>query len=447
VIPFPTNASSNEALQGNPLVPQRISKKNNAKDFSSLISSLLEKPRTPKEGNAGAVHLSAGVKGAREPLVLRQPEDPKKEKAAGPQKSAGTAAKDAVADAAVRAKPRAETSVSAQAESKAPAGVSAAQPVSVKAVPVKDAKADDTETSPAEARSPAKQRGPELRKKDRLSDGQDASAEAISAASATAGAAAAAPQKAAAKADAAAKAEDGVEGVDGKKKDKRKDRLEIEVFDQRKGEAYGGSNAAARNAAQPEAGSNEGSGKNGADLVLTLRDGSAETNTDKADSARGAAGQKASFADALARELRESYNGDIVQRASVVLKDGGDGLVRLSLRPEALGSVKIKLELADNKIAGRILVETEEALKAFGKELRSLEQAFVDGGFDGASLELALSSGDSGAGSGRREQADAPRPFFSDRIVAAEYESTVPSADAARRSGGIREDSLIDMLA
>lgn len=109
------------------------------------------------------------------------------------------------------------------------------------------------------------------------------------------------------------------------------------------------------------------------------------------------------------------------------------------MRPESLGAVKIKLELTDNKVAGRILVESDEALKAFAKELRSLEQAFLDGGFDGASLELALSSGDSGAGSGGREGADAPRPFFSERLIATEYDSAVPAAVAS--------DSVIDMLA
>jgi hypothetical protein len=233
-----------------------------------------------------------------------------------------------------------------------------------------------------------------------------------------------------------------VEGVDSRKKDKRKDRLEIEVFDQRSGSAYGASAGIPKPSPRPRRG---GTSKGGGDLVLTLREGPRKAAPTRPD-LPGRLFTENELRRRPGRELGESYNNDIVQRASVVLKDGGDGLVRLSLKPEALGSVKIKLELADNKIAGKILVETDEALKAFGKELRSLEQAFLDGGFDGASLELALSSGDSGAGSGRREDSGAPRPFFSDRLAAGEYDSAVPEA-GTRRPIGVREDALIDVLA
>ncbi len=240
-------------------------------------------------------------------------------------------------------------------------------------------------------------------------------------------------------------AEKKLEGVDEKKRDakSKKDRLEISVIDQRSGQVFGGPQTEQQKLASGEEKSSDSSG---ADLVLHLKDGASDASSEK--SGQSGTAQKGAFADALARELRETYNGDIVKQASVVLKDGGDGLLRLSLRPESLGSVKIKLELTDNKIAGRILVETDEALKAFGKELRSLEQAFVDGGFDGASIELALSSGDTGGGAGNRDNAETPKPFFSERLIASEYDSAVPAADGAgARFRGARPDALIDMLA
>jgi hypothetical protein len=155
-----------------------------------------------------------------------------------------------------------------------------------------------------------------------------------------------------------------------------------------------------------------------------------------------------SFRNILARELHENLNGDIVRHASVMLRDGGEGTIRLSLRPETLGSVKIRLEITENKIAGRIIVESDEAFKAFEQELRSLEQSFRDSGFDGASLEMAFASGDQEGG--RRGAADSP---FSGRLAALRYDAAVSGISENPEESqwpGIRPDSqgrpLVNML-
>jgi len=101
--------------------------------------------------------------------------------------------------------------------------------------------------------------------------------------------------------------------------------------------------------------------------------------------------------DILARELHQNFNNDIVRHASVILRDSSEGTIRLALKPESLGNVKIRLEMAENKITGRITVESEEALHAFEKELTSLEKAFVESGFEGANLEMSLASDSGGA--------------------------------------------------
>jgi flagellar hook-length control protein FliK len=95
----------------------------------------------------------------------------------------------------------------------------------------------------------------------------------------------------------------------------------------------------------------------------------------------------------LTRELHQNLNGDIVRQASVVLHEGGQGTIRLNLKPESLGNVKIHLEMSENKVTGNVIVESDEALKAFEHELRALEQTFRDGGFDGATLNLELADG------------------------------------------------------
>jgi hypothetical protein len=144
------------------------------------------------------------------------------------------------------------------------------------------------------------------------------------------------------------------------------------------------------------------------------------------------------FEDILARELHQNLNGDIVRHASVILRDGGEGLIRLSLKPDTLGNVKIRLEMTENKITGHIVVESDEALRAFEREIGALEQAFKDSGFDSANLDMSLASGDGGAEQRREAGERALReqvPFFSERFAA---------EDAASRYDALTEKT--DML-
>lgn len=232
--------------------------------------------------------------------------------------------------------------------------------------------------------------------------------------------------------------ENKVESSETRKKDKRKERLEIELYDHRTGgTAPSPESAGLQKPEGPASGDRKAVAE--ADLVVNLRAGNAERGAE--DAPRPGAATGTSFSDALARELRENANADIVKHASLVLKDGGEGLLRLSLKPDTLGAVKIRLEMADNRIAGRILVESDEALKAFEKELASLEQAFRDGGFDGASLELAVSS--NGARGGGERGGEGKGAFFSERL-ASTYDASVVPVDGASASSS--SESLVNVL-
>ena len=96
------------------------------------------------------------------------------------------------------------------------------------------------------------------------------------------------------------------------------------------------------------------------------------------------------FEDALARELRGDLSTDIVRDALLIIRNGGEGSIRLSLQPASLGDVKIRLEMTENKITGHIIVESSEALRAFERELPVLEKAFRDSGFSETNLEMSL---------------------------------------------------------
>ena len=121
----------------------------------------------------------------------------------------------------------------------------------------------------------------------------------------------------------------------------------------------------------------------------------------------------------LARELHQSFNGDIVRHASMALRNGGEGTIKIALHPETLGNVKIHLEMTENKITGHIVVESEEALNAFRKEISALEQAFKDSGYADASLDLSMTAD----GSDRENQElYENESSFMQRIAASGYE-------------------------
>jgi hypothetical protein len=149
-----------------------------------------------------------------------------------------------------------------------------------------------------------------------------------------------------------------------------------------------------------------------------------------------------SFGQLLARELRGDLSGDIVKQAAVVLRDG-EGTIRLSLKPESLGKVKIRLEMAENKISGHIFVETEEALRAFEQEIHTLEQSFRDSGFE-ASLSAALDY----RNDGRRWKEETASPFFSERFAASAYEGGADQGitEASGGYGSGLEFSAVNML-
>jgi len=119
------------------------------------------------------------------------------------------------------------------------------------------------------------------------------------------------------------------------------------------------------------------------------------------------------FSSVLAEQLKAGWNNDIVQNAHLILKDGDQGTIRLRLHPDSLGSVKIELQLSDNNISGKIIVESQEAKSAFERNMAQLQDAFKQGGFESARLEVQVGSGNSGAAGGKGQ--DGPVPYWSER--------------------------------
>jgi flagellar hook-length control protein FliK len=196
---------------------------------------------------------------------------------------------------------------------------------------------------------------------------------------------------------------------------KNRERFTLEVQDLRTGQ-----NGAALNAGQEINPRLEAGAERVTDITVELKDGGGNREFMQGGHEKSA-GQ--AFGDILARELHQNLNGDIVRQASIMVRDGGEGTIRLSLKPEALGMVKIRLEMAENKITGHIIVESDEALRAFEKEIGALEQAFRDSGFEGASLDMAL-AGDGRQNSGQGQwNREAATPFFPPQFVSSSYDT------------------------
>jgi len=158
----------------------------------------------------------------------------------------------------------------------------------------------------------------------------------------------------------------------------------------------------------------------------------------------GKNGHGSSFQSVLSQEVQQQLVSEMVHQASFIMKDGGEALIRLALKPESLGTVKIRLEMTENHITGRILVDTPEALRAFEQEMAQLEQAFREGGFAQAHLELGLSNG-GGNGSPGGNPLAGEGPFYSERLVAGQYAS---HQDAGNISlGVVSSEGGINLLA
>lgn len=172
--------------------------------------------------------------------------------------------------------------------------------------------------------------------------------------------------------------------------------------------------------------------KNDTAVQLTMKmAGNAETNI--TSSSNQAAGANSSVFQAMLSNAVQENASDIVKAGNIVLKDNNQGSINLILKPEALGNVKISLNLNDKVISGQINVQTREALEAFRESIDSLKQAFTESGFETGSFDLNFSSGQNFAqnsGNGENQSAS----YFAEKAYG-DFVSS--SADAGGRGESV----------
>ena len=95
--------------------------------------------------------------------------------------------------------------------------------------------------------------------------------------------------------------------------------------------------------------------------------------------------------------LREMAGSELTRAAGIILRDGGGGEIRLVLRPESLGSVRVRLNLTDNVIDGKIIVDNPAVKHIVEGSIDSLTRALSADGFQTASLQVSVGGGGGGA--------------------------------------------------
>ncbi|HVO39864.1 MAG TPA: flagellar hook-length control protein FliK, partial [Spirochaetia bacterium] len=136
------------------------------------------------------------------------------------------------------------------------------------------------------------------------------------------------------------------------------------------------------------------------------------------------------FAGAMDR-LRDMAGSEMMKATGIILRDGG-GEIKLVLKPESLGSVRIRMNLVDNVIEGRIIVDNPAVKQVFDGNINSLMRALTAEGFQTASLQVSV--GGQNTDNGKEEREAPPRVR---RVTAQDFERNVP---------GIETMSLDDLL-
>jgi flagellar protein FlbC len=168
--------------------------------------------------------------------------------------------------------------------------------------------------------------------------------------------------------------------------------------------------------------------------------GTAEFSSSKmASSPKQTVENSANHFQRVFRNFQDNTQGDFIRSARLVLKNEGQGEIRLMLRPEELGSVRIKMELADNRITGRIIVDTPQARETLEQNLPGLYKALRDSGFESASLDVAVGGRDGKANQGDQE-GDRSNPEYLPSY-AEEFEKNTIFADL-----GLSDKILVNLM-
>jgi flagellar hook-length control protein FliK len=152
-----------------------------------------------------------------------------------------------------------------------------------------------------------------------------------------------------------------------------------------------------------------------------------------ADSPQKAAPSMAPAAQTTLERLQDMTGSELLHATNLVLKDGG-GEIRLVLKPDSLGSVRVRMNLVDNVIEGKIIVDSSAVKQVVDGSIDALRRALTAEGFQMGSLQVSV--GGQNADTGDRQEQEQQPPAIR-RIAAQGFDRSIP---------GVENLSLGDLL-
>ena len=87
--------------------------------------------------------------------------------------------------------------------------------------------------------------------------------------------------------------------------------------------------------------------------------------------------------------FEQRFIPEVVKQTGIILKSGGNGEIRLVLKPENLGSIRIRLALSESSLAGRIVVDNNSVKELVESSLDNLKNALRMEGYQ-TNLEVSV---------------------------------------------------------
>ena len=182
------------------------------------------------------------------------------------------------------------------------------------------------------------------------------------------------------------------------RRESRPAEVRVFVVDLRRRATEAGNSPEARQVAEP---AGRDAGSHSFERVLLAREAGAGVESPREAQAGLPRSPTSLSGSALPRSLQERLLPEIVQRAGIVLREGGEGEIRLVLKPEHLGSVRIRLHLGESSLEGRIVVDNSNVKELLDANLEQLKSALRQEGYASANIDVTVSGGGGGGGERR----------------------------------------------
>ena len=180
----------------------------------------------------------------------------------------------------------------------------------------------------------------------------------------------------------------------------------IEVADYRTGQTAAAAKESglseAANGDAVEEGAVEGEKEDGSVQIRLVRTAFSGNRGSEPVTARTARGE------GFAAYVRENLSNQIVKQSGIILRNNNSGEIRLVLKPEHLGRVRLRIQLEENRVSGRVFVDSSFVKESFEQNLEALYRAFRNSGFEASGFEVFVDGrGTNGGDSKDRETLDA----------------------------------------